>query len=110
MLTNSVLVSSYHRSRVVSLDAATGKKRRLEFGGDELSRPVGLAMAPGDELLCSSHKTNEILRYNASSGAFLGTFAAGHGLWAPTGIAMGSDLVLHVGTFLDGVRRYSYWR
>jgi len=107
---DAVLVTSYHRNRVVTLDGTTGKKRPLEFGGPELSRPVGLAAAPGGELLCSSHRSNEILRYNASTGAFKGHFAAGHGLWAPTGIAMGPDLVLHVATFADGVRRYSFWR
>ncbi|EKX53808.1 hypothetical protein GUITHDRAFT_132857 [Guillardia theta CCMP2712] len=78
--TNSIFISSYHRDKIVKVDATTGKKQG-EFGGKELSRPVGLAAAPDDTVLCSSHKSNEILRYNASTG---------HGLWAPTGIAMSS--------------------
>eukprot|EP00960_Hanusia_phi_P009401 272531-Hanusia_phi.AAC.1 len=44
---NSILVSSYHRDKVVTVDAKTGKKKG-EFGGKELSRPVGLAAAPED--------------------------------------------------------------
>lgn len=46
---------------------------------------VGLAAAPGDEVLCSSHKTNEILRYNATTGAGPGLPAprrGGRGAWA----------------------------
>mmetsp|Transcript_72188 Transcript_72188/g.150818 ORF Transcript_72188/g.150818 Transcript_72188/m.150818 type:complete len:246 (-) Transcript_72188:17-754(-) len=108
-LTNSLFVTSYHRDEVAVLDANTGKKSAF-FGGNQLSRPVGLAAAPGDHVLVSSHKTNEVLRYNASSGEFVDIFAAGHGLWAPTGLAMTTDLVLFVGTFMDGLRRYSYWR
>jgi hypothetical protein len=107
--THSILISTYHRDKVVAVDASSGKKRR-EFGGRELSRPVGLAASPFDMCLVASHKSNEILRYNASTGEFVDVFASGHGLWAPTGIAMSSDLVLSVGTFTDGLRRYSFWR
>jgi len=108
-LTNSLFVSAYHRDEVVILDAKTGKKKGT-LGKGHLSRPVGLAAAPDDQLLVSSHKSNEVLRFNASSGKLVDVFAAGHGLWAPTGIAMTTDLVLFVGTFMDGLRRYSYWK
>uniref|UniRef100_A0A7S0UCQ0 Uncharacterized protein n=1 Tax=Hemiselmis andersenii TaxID=464988 RepID=A0A7S0UCQ0_HEMAN len=108
--TGSVLVSSYHRNRILVLDAETGKKLR-EFGGDELKRPVGMAVAPfGGEVLVSSHVTNEVLRYNASSGTHTGYFARGFGLWAPTGVAVGGDLSVWVATFADGVRRYGFWK
>ena len=98
-----------NRDEVVVLDAVSGKKKS-SFGSGNLSRPVGLAAAPGDQLLVSSHKSNEVLRFNASSGQFVDVFAAGHGLWAPTGIAMTTGLDLFVATFMDGLRRYSYWR
>ena len=62
------------RDKIVALDHSTGKKIR-EFGGKELSRPIGLAAAPDDQLLCSSHKSNEILRYNATTGQFIDVFA-----------------------------------
>ena len=106
---SSLFVSSYHRDQIMVVDSSTGKKKR-ELGGNELQRPVGLAAAPNDELLVASHKGNAILRYNASAASFVDVFAQGHGLWAPTGLAMTSDLVLFVGTFMDGLRRYSFWR
>ena len=106
---SSLFVSSYHRDQIMVVDSSTGKKKR-ELGGNELQRPVGLAAAPNDELLVSSHKGNAILRYNASAASFVDVFAQGHGLWAPTGLAMTSDLILFVGTFMDGLRRYSFWR
>ena len=83
----SILVSSYHKDQIMVVDSATGKKKR-HFGGRELARPVGLAAAPGDEVLVVSHKGNAILRYNVNSGDFVDVFAEGHGLWAPTGLAM----------------------
>ena len=57
-------------TQVAVVDSASGKKKR-ELGGSELSRPVGLAAAPRDELLVASHKGNAVLRYNATTGSFV---------------------------------------
>jgi len=57
--------------------------------------PVELSLA-GD-LLVSSRFTNNVLRYDATTGAFIGVFASGNGLANPNGIAYGPDGNLYVG-------------
>ena len=54
------------------------------------------ARAHGD-LLVSSRFTDNVLRYDAHTGAFKGVFAAGNGLDNPNGIAYGPDERLYVG-------------
>jgi len=46
----SIFISSYNKDRVMIVDSNTGKKIG-HLGGDELQRPVGLAAAPGNQLL-----------------------------------------------------------
>ncbi len=55
------------------------------------------AAARGQDLLVSSRFTNNILRYDASTGAFRGVFAQGPELANPNGIAYGPDGNLYVG-------------
>jgi DNA-binding beta-propeller fold protein YncE len=69
---------------------------------------VPLAQAQ-QELLVSSWATDEVLRYDRATGAFLGAFvAAGSGgLSAPQGLAFGPDGDLYVSSFLTNeVLRY----
>lgn len=54
-------------------------------------------VAAAGDLLVSSRFTNNVLRYNAGTGAFLGVFASGNGLANPNGIAYGPDGHLYVG-------------
>ena len=51
------------------------------------------------------HDTDEVLRYDGSTGAFLGAFvsAGSGGLDDPTGLAFGPDGNLYVGSFFDRV-------
>jgi hypothetical protein len=70
-----------------------------------------LALAPpGDpqsSLFVTSRFTDEVLRYDATSGAFLGVFASGGGLDNPVGLTFGPDGHLYVvSAETDQVLRY----
>lgn len=55
------------------------------------------SIAGAGDLLVSSRFTNNVLRYDAQTGAFIGVFATGNGLANPNGIAYGPDGNLYVG-------------
>jgi sugar lactone lactonase YvrE len=73
-----------------------------------LRGPDTLAFGPDGNLYVSSFWTNEIKRYNGSTGAFLGNFVdANSGLESPSDIAFGPDGNLYVSSYLTGViKRY----
>jgi DNA-binding beta-propeller fold protein YncE len=52
--------------------------------------------AAGQDLLVSSRFTNQVLRYDARTGAFVGAFASGGGLANPVGEGFGPDGNLYV--------------
>jgi hypothetical protein len=59
------------------------------------------------DLLVGSGSTNQILHYDATTGAFLGVFASGGGLSQPTAHVVGSGGHLYVSSGLtDNVLRY----
>lgn len=65
--------------------------------------------SPGPDLLVGSRETNSILRYNGTTGAFVGTFVepGSGGLNFPTGMVLGPDGNLYVSSaFSDQVLRY----
>src|SRR5262249_52753364 len=53
-------------------------------------------LARGQDLLVSSRFSDQILRYDAVTGAFLGAFASGGGLSNPVGEGFGPDGNLYV--------------
>ena len=59
------------------------------------------------DLLVLSNDTDEVLRYDGSTGAFLGAFvsAGSGGLDEPSGLAFGPDGNLYVGSFI-AIDRY----
>src|SRR5262245_4837577 len=59
------------------------------------------------EILVSSRFTDQVLRYDLASGAFLGVFASGGGLVNPVGLTFGPDGNLYVASGeTDRVLRY----
>jgi DNA-binding beta-propeller fold protein YncE len=62
---------------------------------------------PAQELLVTSRHTDEVLRYDVATGAFLGVFASGGGLDNPVGLTFGPDGHLYVaGALTQSVLRY----
>jgi WD40 repeat protein len=66
----------------------------------------GTAAAGTSSVFVSSGDTNSVLAYDASTGAFQGTFASGGGLEEPEGIAFGPDGNLYVSSRSNQVLRY----
>jgi outer membrane protein assembly factor BamB len=74
--------------------------------GNGLTRPYGNAFAPDGTLYVSSFRTNQILKFNPTTGEFLGVFASDNnngrgslnGLNGPNDLLFGSDGSLYVTT------------
>lgn len=60
------------------------------------SLATSLPSAHAGELLVTSRFTDEVLRYDLATGAFLGVFADGGGLDNPVGLSFGPDGALYV--------------
>lgn len=65
-------------------------------GAGGLDNAVGLAWAPDGNLLVASAWTNDVKKYDKNTGAYLGSFASGHGLNVPNQIIIGPDSNLYV--------------
>lgn len=71
-------------------------------------QPCEPARASQADLLVTSFHTNNVLRYDGETGAFVGVFAAGGGLLNPGGLEYGPDGKLYVaGLNSDNVLRYN---
>jgi len=75
-----------------------------ESGG--LFEPGELVFGPDGNLYVASFSTNEILKYDGNTGAFLGPpFVSGLG--GPLGLVFGPDGNLYVSSFNDDVKRFN---
>jgi streptogramin lyase len=59
------------------------------------------------DILVGSDFTDSVLRYDETTGAFLGVFASGGGLNSPIGLVLGPDGNLYVTSFPGSVLRYN---
>jgi DNA-binding beta-propeller fold protein YncE len=67
-----------------------------------------LVFGPDGNLYVSSTATNQVLRFNGTTGAFVDVFASGGGLTGPYGLAFGPDGNLYVSSvYTNQVLRYN---
>jgi sugar lactone lactonase YvrE len=98
-----LLVGNTRGANVVVVDRQTGAyvKDFIAAGSGGLVDPDDLTFGPDGNLYVSSgtNTGGQILRYNGSTGAFIGVFAQGNGLMRPYGNAFGPDGNLYVASF-----------
>lgn len=89
-------------SAILRFNVTTGDPLGKFASGGGLFRPYGLAFGPDDKLYVASFLTDEILRYDAKTGAFVDVFAKGNGmaggLNGPNSVVFGPDGLLYVTT------------
>jgi streptogramin lyase len=67
-----------------------------------------LSVAARADLFVSSTGTHQVLRYDKTTGAFIGVFASGGGLSSPTGLTFGPDGNLYVSSYGTGeIKRFN---
>ncbi len=77
------------------------------FASGGLDQPIGLVFGPDGNLYVTSAVTDNVLRYNGTTGAFIDTFASG-GLNGPLGLVFGPDGNLYVSSrYTNNVLRYN---
>ena len=87
---------------------ATGNFAKFTSGGP-LVGVTGLVFMPGGDLLVSSASANRILRYNGSTGVYIGPFGTGVILSNPTDLEIGSDGALYAAsTVSNQIMRYDF--
>lgn len=64
---------------IFRFDGRTGANLGRFDRGGSLKRPYGIAFGPDNNLYVSSFRSDQILRYNGTTGDFLDVFASGNG-------------------------------
>ncbi len=116
---DDLFVSSFDTNEVIAYRGSTAVpgllnqglpiSKFIPAGLGGLDGPRGLTYGPGNNLYVASFNTNQVLRYDGATGAFLGVFvAAGNGLSGPDDIVFGPDGNLYVSSHgSDRVLRYT---
>ncbi|HLO88392.1 MAG TPA: PEP-CTERM sorting domain-containing protein [Nostocaceae cyanobacterium] len=112
---------SYPTDSAVLRFSPSGEFLGVAATGNGLTRPYGNAFGPDGTLYISSFRTNQILKFNPNTGAFLGVFASDNnngrgslnGLNGPNDLLFGPDGSLYVTTqgsanTADGDLSYPY--
>lgn len=102
----SLLDPAYPQDSAVLRFSPTGMFLGVAAAGNGLSRPYGNAFGPDGKLYVSSFRTNQILRFDGQTGAFIDVFASDNngglgspdGLNGPNGLLFGPDGSLYVTT------------
>ncbi len=102
----SILDPTYPTNSAVLRFSPTGDFLGVAASGNGLARPYGNAFGPDGSLFVSSFRTNQILRFDGTTGAFLGVFASDNnnglgslnGVNGPNGLLFTPDGSLYVST------------
>jgi sugar lactone lactonase YvrE len=97
---------TYPTDSAVLRFSPTGEFLGVAASGNGLTRPYGNAFGPDGNLYVASFRSNEILRFNGTTGAFIDVFASDNnggfgvldGLNGPNGLLFGPDGSLYVTT------------
>ncbi len=91
-------VTGWSSHNIVRYDGVTGQPISGSYigsGSGGLNSPFALAQR-GNELFVTSAGTNQILKYNVNTGAYIGIAASGNGLAFPGGVTFGTDDLMYV--------------
>ncbi|MDB9375545.1 PEP-CTERM sorting domain-containing protein [Nodularia sphaerocarpa] len=102
----NLLNPSYPTDSAVLRYSPTGEFLGVAAVGNGLTRPYGNAFSPDGTLYVSSFRTNQILKFDPTTGNFLGVFASDNnsglgtvdGLNGPNDLLFGTDGSLYVTT------------
>ncbi|MEA5581395.1 PEP-CTERM sorting domain-containing protein [Nodularia harveyana UHCC-0300] len=91
----NLLDPSYPTDSAVLRYSPTGEFLGVAAAGNGLTRPYGNAFSPDGILYVSSFRTNQILKFDPTTGNFLGVFASDNndGLGTPNGLNGPNDLL-----------------
>ena len=95
-------VSGYGSNNIVWYDLGAGTTGVfVTAGSGGLSSAADVVFGRDGNLYVTSYNTDQVLRYNGTTGAFIGAFATGT-LDGPTALAFGTDGHLYVGDWFGG--------
>jgi WD40 repeat protein len=94
----SLYVTSYDTNQIKKYDPATGSFL-ANIGGAELAHPIAVTMGTGGDLFVLGDGSNNVYRYDATTGAYKGVFATGAGLSNPQDLLFGPTGDLYVSNF-----------
>ncbi len=107
-LDGNVYVGSSAGSTGLVLRYEFDKAKMVVFAStEEFDKPHDLLFGPNGHLYVSEWRTDEVLRFNGTTGAFLGIFTSGASMRSPSDIAFGPDGNLLVLNNSDNVLRFS---
>jgi WD40 repeat protein len=107
---NDLLVGSESLDRIFRFAATTGAYVQQFGAGTGLNHTRGLDIGPDGRLYVTGHFSNNVLRYDSDTGAFVDQFipSGSGGLTAPVGLTFGPDGRLYVCDHVsDRVLRYN---
>lgn len=95
---NDMLVCGWHSDDVLQCHQGSCETL-VEPGAGGLGRPHSITLHTNGDLLVTSIATNNVLRFDRTTGAFEGVFISGGGLLNPTKVAYGPDGNIYVSSF-----------
>jgi flagellar hook assembly protein FlgD len=109
-LNGNLLAAGFYTGEVLDYDWTQGTVLPPFAPNSALANPVGLAIGPNGDVFVGGRGSNDVVRYDGNTGAFLGTFVtpASGGLDWPHDLVFGPDGNLYVASALtSSILRYN---